>query len=168
MTEAKSLLEQLCLIGAGRPFYGAALRCMQGYVKDDLRRLDIPPAELQPTLSKARASGGGGFGWAAWATLYCGGTPVRPPGCPRGTWRALRTPGGGNPIHSPLVAFRPGPWWAGRSVQPQGLGVCSRLAALPAITLRQSSKPMNDPLEQVGVYYGVRGRAKVRARVGGG
>ena len=46
MTEAKSLLEQLCLIGAGRPFYGAALRCMQGYVKDDLRRLDIPPAEL--------------------------------------------------------------------------------------------------------------------------
>ena len=46
MTEAKSLLEQLCLIGAGRPFYGAALRCMQGYVKDDLRRLDIPPAEM--------------------------------------------------------------------------------------------------------------------------
>ena len=46
VTEAKSLLEQLCLIGAGRPFYGAALRCMQGYVKDDLRRLDIPPAEL--------------------------------------------------------------------------------------------------------------------------
>jgi hypothetical protein len=46
VTEAKSLLEQLCLIGAGRPFYGAALRCMQGYVKDDLRRLDIPPAEM--------------------------------------------------------------------------------------------------------------------------
>ena len=46
MTEAKSLLEQLCLIGAGRPFYGAALCCMQGYVKDDLRRIDIPPAEL--------------------------------------------------------------------------------------------------------------------------
>ena len=46
VTEAKSLLEQLCLIGAGRPFYGAALRCMQGYVKDDLRRLDIRPAEM--------------------------------------------------------------------------------------------------------------------------
>ena len=47
VTEAKSLLEQLCLIGSGRPFYGAALRCMEGYVRDDLRRLDISPAELQ-------------------------------------------------------------------------------------------------------------------------
>tara|TARA_B110001452_G_scaffold201528_1_gene171611 strand:- start:1970 stop:2911 length:942 start_codon:yes stop_codon:yes gene_type:complete len=46
VTEAKSLLEQLCLIGAGRPFYGPALDCIKGYVKDDLRRLDVSPAEL--------------------------------------------------------------------------------------------------------------------------
>ena len=46
VTEAKSLLEQLCLIGAGRPFYGPALECIKGYVTDDLRRIDLSPAEL--------------------------------------------------------------------------------------------------------------------------
>ena len=63
MTEAKSLLEQLCLIGAGRPFYGAALQCMQGYVKDDLRRLDIPPAELQIDLFQKPRGGAKGRPW---------------------------------------------------------------------------------------------------------
>ncbi len=46
VSEAKSLLEQTTLICQGRPFYQSALRCMREYVKSDLRRLDIPPAEL--------------------------------------------------------------------------------------------------------------------------
>lgn len=43
------MLEQTTLVCQGRPFYPACLRCMQQYVKDDLRRLDIPPAELLST-----------------------------------------------------------------------------------------------------------------------
>ena len=46
VSEAKSLLEQTTLVGQGRPFYRSALACMRNYVKNDLRRLDIPPAEL--------------------------------------------------------------------------------------------------------------------------
>ena len=40
------LLEQLALVCAGRPFYIDALRYLQIYIKTDLCRLDLPPAEL--------------------------------------------------------------------------------------------------------------------------
>ena len=46
MSEAKSLLEQLTLVGQGRPWYRSALKCMQQYVRSDLRRLDIEPVEV--------------------------------------------------------------------------------------------------------------------------
>jgi len=46
VSEAKSLLEQMALVCSGRPFYRDALRAMKVYVKSDLRRLDLPPAEL--------------------------------------------------------------------------------------------------------------------------
>lgn len=46
VSEAKSLLEQMALVCAGRPFYSDALRAMKAYVKQDLRRLDVPPSEL--------------------------------------------------------------------------------------------------------------------------
>lgn len=46
VSDAKSLLEQLGLVCSGRPFYNDALRMLQIYIKTDLRRLDIPPAEL--------------------------------------------------------------------------------------------------------------------------
>ena len=46
VSEAKSLLEQTTLVGQGRPFYRSALACIRDYVKNDLRRLDIPPAQL--------------------------------------------------------------------------------------------------------------------------
>ena len=49
VSEAKSLLEQTTLVCQGRPFYQSALRCIRQYVKNDLRRLDIPPAELLST-----------------------------------------------------------------------------------------------------------------------
>ena len=46
VSEAKSLLEQMALVCAGRPFYRDALRAMRAYVKQDLRRLDVAPADL--------------------------------------------------------------------------------------------------------------------------
>ncbi|KAJ1462178.1 hypothetical protein M885DRAFT_611061 [Pelagophyceae sp. CCMP2097] len=46
VSEAKSLLEQLALICSGRPFYVDALRALRAYIKNDLRRLDVPPSEL--------------------------------------------------------------------------------------------------------------------------
>ena len=46
VSEAKSLVEQTTLVCQGRPFYQSALACMRDYVKNDLRRLDIPPAKL--------------------------------------------------------------------------------------------------------------------------
>lgn len=46
VSDAKSLLEQLGLVCSGRPFYADALRMLQVYIKTDLRRLDLPPAEL--------------------------------------------------------------------------------------------------------------------------
>ena len=46
MSEAKSLLEQTTLVCQGRPFYQSALACLRDYVKNDLRRIDVPPAEL--------------------------------------------------------------------------------------------------------------------------
>ena len=49
MSKAKSLLEQTTLVCQGRPFYPAALSAMRAYVKNDLRRLDIPPARLLST-----------------------------------------------------------------------------------------------------------------------
>jgi hypothetical protein len=49
VSEAKSLLEQTTLVCQGRPFYQAALACIRDYVKNDLRRLDVPPAELLST-----------------------------------------------------------------------------------------------------------------------
>eukprot|EP00966_Prymnesium_polylepis_P246856 5708843-Prymnesium_polylepis.1 len=45
VSEAKSLVEQLVLLGRGRAFYPAALACMQAYVRDDLRRLDVAPQQ---------------------------------------------------------------------------------------------------------------------------
>jgi len=49
VSEAKSLLEQTTLVCAGRPFYQSALACMRDYVKNDLRRTDLPPADLLST-----------------------------------------------------------------------------------------------------------------------
>ena len=49
VSEAKSLLEQTTLVCQGRPFYQSALQCIRDYVKNDLRRLDVPPAELLST-----------------------------------------------------------------------------------------------------------------------
>ena len=49
---AKSLLEQLTLVGQGRPWYPSALKCMDNYITNDLRRLDIKPVEQ---LSGARS-----------------------------------------------------------------------------------------------------------------
>ena len=46
VTVAKSLLEQLTLVGQGRPWYRSALTCMQQYVSTDLRRLDVEPVEV--------------------------------------------------------------------------------------------------------------------------
>mmetsp|Transcript_10899 Transcript_10899/g.16420 ORF Transcript_10899/g.16420 Transcript_10899/m.16420 type:complete len:427 (-) Transcript_10899:194-1474(-) len=46
VSDAKSLLEQMALVCSGRPFYLDALRMLQSYVATDLRRLDLPPAEL--------------------------------------------------------------------------------------------------------------------------
>ena len=46
VSEAKSLLEQTTLVCQGRPFYPSALRAIREYVKNDLRRLDVPPAQL--------------------------------------------------------------------------------------------------------------------------
>jgi hypothetical protein len=45
VTVAKSLLEQLTLVGQARPWYASTLRSMQWYTRHDLRRVDVPPAE---------------------------------------------------------------------------------------------------------------------------
>lgn len=45
MSLAKSLLEQLTLVGRARPWYPSALASMQEYLEEDLRRLDITPVE---------------------------------------------------------------------------------------------------------------------------
>lgn len=46
VSEAKSLLEQTALICQGRPFYPAVLKQIKLYIRNDLRRLDVPPVEL--------------------------------------------------------------------------------------------------------------------------
>lgn len=46
VTEARSLLEQVCLLCQGRPFYRQVLQCIGDYVQHDLRRIDRDPAEL--------------------------------------------------------------------------------------------------------------------------
>jgi hypothetical protein len=46
VSEAKSLLEQATLVCQGRPFYPLVLEKLRSYVKNDLRRLDLPPADL--------------------------------------------------------------------------------------------------------------------------
>lgn len=46
VTEAKSLLEQSCLVCQGRPFYPKILDSIGQYVASDLRRLDVEPADL--------------------------------------------------------------------------------------------------------------------------
>ena len=45
VTVAKSLLEQLTLIGNARKWYPSALAAMEIYVTEDLRRLDVAPSE---------------------------------------------------------------------------------------------------------------------------
>ena len=42
---AKSLLEQLTLVGYARPWYQSVLRSMQEYIREDLRRIDQRPVE---------------------------------------------------------------------------------------------------------------------------
>lgn len=49
VSEAKSLLEQTTLVCQGRPFYQSALTCIRDYVKNDLRNLEVPPAQLLST-----------------------------------------------------------------------------------------------------------------------
>lgn len=46
VSEAKSLLEQACLVCQGRPFYPKMLDSIGDYVSTDLRRLDVEPADL--------------------------------------------------------------------------------------------------------------------------
>jgi len=46
VSEAKSLLEQACLVCQGRPFYPRVLQSIGEYVENDLRRLDAEPADL--------------------------------------------------------------------------------------------------------------------------
>lgn len=46
VSEAKSLLEQSCLICQGRPFFPKVLDCIGEYVEKDLKRLDVEPADL--------------------------------------------------------------------------------------------------------------------------
>lgn len=45
MSIAKSLLEQLALVGQARPWYPSALRSFAEYLNDDLRRLDVSPVQ---------------------------------------------------------------------------------------------------------------------------
>lgn len=45
VTVAKSLLEQLTLVGQARPWYPDALRCMRDYIEKDLRQLDNSPVQ---------------------------------------------------------------------------------------------------------------------------
>jgi hypothetical protein len=53
VSEAKSLLEQMALVCNGRPFYRDALAMMRTYVEEDLRRLDVPPADLMARTPSA-------------------------------------------------------------------------------------------------------------------
>jgi len=46
VSEAKALMEQIALVCSGRPFYRSALENIRRYVKQDLRRLDMPPSIL--------------------------------------------------------------------------------------------------------------------------
>eukprot|EP00466_Bigelowiella_natans_P003807 jgi/Bigna1/71005/fgenesh1_pg.14_\ len=46
VSEAKSLLEQVTFVCQGRAFYRTVLEKIAKYVKDDLRRIDYPPAVL--------------------------------------------------------------------------------------------------------------------------
>lgn len=46
VSEAKSLLEQACLVCQGRPFYPRILESIGDYVANDLCRLDAEPADL--------------------------------------------------------------------------------------------------------------------------
>lgn len=46
VSEAKSLLEQACLLCHGRPFYSQMLECIGDYVANDLCRVDVDPAVL--------------------------------------------------------------------------------------------------------------------------
>jgi len=46
VSEAKSLLEQASLVCQGRPFYPKVLESIRTYVEEDLRRLDVEPADL--------------------------------------------------------------------------------------------------------------------------
>mmetsp|Transcript_142648 Transcript_142648/g.273970 ORF Transcript_142648/g.273970 Transcript_142648/m.273970 type:complete len:438 (+) Transcript_142648:82-1395(+) len=46
VSEAKSLLEQTTLVCQNRPFYQEALLCIRRYIKNDLRRLSVTPADL--------------------------------------------------------------------------------------------------------------------------
>lgn len=46
VTEAKSLLEQIALVSAGRSMYQRVLKCISTYVKEDLKALDKDPAVL--------------------------------------------------------------------------------------------------------------------------
>ena len=43
VTLAKSLLEQLTLVGQSRLWYASSLRCIERYLVSDLRRLDVTP-----------------------------------------------------------------------------------------------------------------------------
>jgi hypothetical protein len=46
VTEAKSLLEQTALLTRGRPLYGKILKCIDSYVKNDLKMLKVSPTLL--------------------------------------------------------------------------------------------------------------------------
>jgi len=46
VSEAKSLLEQACLVCQGRPFYPKVLESIGNYVDTDLKQLDLEPADI--------------------------------------------------------------------------------------------------------------------------
>jgi len=52
VSEAKSLLEQVALVCANRPIYFNVLRNIQRYIKEDLKRIDYPPAVLLSSKPK--------------------------------------------------------------------------------------------------------------------
>ncbi|MEM6500196.1 MAG: DUF4239 domain-containing protein, partial [Pseudomonadota bacterium] len=49
---AKALLEQISLVCRGRPYYELVLRNVEQYVKNDLRRVDLPPAVVLSSKPK--------------------------------------------------------------------------------------------------------------------
>eukprot|EP00434_Breviolum_minutum_P009956 symbB.v1.2.008776.t1/scaffold514.1/size193457/2 len=70
VSEAKSLLEQACLVCQGRPFYPKMLDSIRDYVSTDLKRLDAEPAELlsnrpmdDPLEQRGRCFEGVGLIW---------------------------------------------------------------------------------------------------------